>query len=219
MTPKKITYVQYGCGLSAPDSWMNFDASPNLWLERLTLLGRFYTGKKKINGELVRKRFPKHIVYGNIVSGLPLQDSSCSGIYASHVLEHLALEDFRIALKNTHQLLKPNGIFRLIVPDLRVAAIRYVESSDKSAATSFIHSIGMGSEKRVHGLKAIPRVLLANHGHLWMWDYESLERELSEAGFVDIREAKFNDSVDRAFLDVESASRFEDAVAIECKKI
>src|SRR5262245_22988509 len=26
-------YVQYGCGLSAPDDWLNFDASPTLWLQ------------------------------------------------------------------------------------------------------------------------------------------------------------------------------------------
>ena len=68
------------------------------------------------------------------------------------------------------------------------------------------------------GSQAIVQGLLANHGHLWMWDYKSLERELSEAGFVDIREARFNDSADEAFLNVEDVSRFEDSVAIECKK-
>lgn len=28
-------FVQYGCGLAAPDGWINFDASPRLRFERL----------------------------------------------------------------------------------------------------------------------------------------------------------------------------------------
>ena len=67
MIDKEMKYVQYGCGLSAPDDWINFDASPNLWLERLTLVGRLYSGKKRLNGKLVRKRFPERIMYGDIV--------------------------------------------------------------------------------------------------------------------------------------------------------
>jgi hypothetical protein len=62
----KSQYVQYGCGLSSPDSWINFDASPNLWLERLPVLGRFYSGTKNLEGRIVRSRFPENIRYGDI---------------------------------------------------------------------------------------------------------------------------------------------------------
>ena len=39
-------YVQYGCGLSAPHEWLNFDASPILRLQKLPLLGQLVGGPK-----------------------------------------------------------------------------------------------------------------------------------------------------------------------------
>ena len=33
--------VQYGCGLSDPEGWKNFDSSPTLRLQKLPLIGRF----------------------------------------------------------------------------------------------------------------------------------------------------------------------------------
>ena len=45
-------YVQYGCGLSAPAGWMNFDASPTLRFER-SPIGFLYTRN--------RERFPRNV--------------------------------------------------------------------------------------------------------------------------------------------------------------
>ena len=111
-------YVQYGCGCSAPGGWRNFDASPTLRFERLPLIGRLYTKNKS--------RFPANVAYGDIVKGLPIAPGSCDGVYCSHVLEHLSLDGFRTALRNTHGLLRPGGVFRLVVPDLEYYAKRYL---------------------------------------------------------------------------------------------
>ena len=98
-------YVQYGCGHTAPKEWTNFDASMTLCWERLPLLGSFYTKNAA--------RFPVNVLFGDIVKGLPIQRETCRGVYASHVLEHLALEDFHKALANTRQIMASGGIFRL----------------------------------------------------------------------------------------------------------
>jgi ubiquinone/menaquinone biosynthesis C-methylase UbiE len=55
--------------------------------------------------------FPKEVKYGDIVKGLPVADNSFRCVYASHVLEHLALHDFRKALRNTFNILEPGGVF------------------------------------------------------------------------------------------------------------
>jgi Methyltransferase domain len=102
-------YVQFGCGFCAPVGWLNFDASPTLRFERLPLMGRVYTKNTH--------RFPNGVEYGDITKGLPIAPNSCRGIYCSHVLEHLALAEFDIALSNTFSYLKPNGVFRLVVPE------------------------------------------------------------------------------------------------------
>lgn len=114
-------YVQYGCepGVSnVPQTWINFDAFPTLKLSRLPIVGKLI-----IRGKIT---FTEHDKYGDIVTGLPIPDGSCSGIFASHVLEHLSSDDFRTAIKNTYDLLAAQGIFRLLVSDLEIIAKNYV---------------------------------------------------------------------------------------------
>jgi hypothetical protein len=149
---------------------------------------------------------------------LPIEPNSCSGVYASHVLEHLSLEDFAIALENTIKILKPSGLFRIIVPDLEIAAKNYLSSESETASIDFLKSTILGVEGRPRGYQGLIRSFLANSNHLWMWDYKSLKYELQKVGFVQIRKANFNDSTDPVFADVEEEGRFIDAVAIECMK-
>jgi len=51
-----------------------------------------------------------------------MREESCRGVYASHVLEHLALDEFHRAIENTMRILEKGGVFRLVVPDLEWAA-------------------------------------------------------------------------------------------------
>lgn len=203
-------YVQYGCGHSAPAGWLNFDSSPTLRLERLPLIGRFYNKH--------RFRFPSKVRYGDIVKGLPFPASSCAGIYCSHVLEHLSLNDFRIALRNTLDILEPHGIFRLVLPDLAYYCRAYMESSSDDAAIKFMRDTSLGHETRARRLGEIARVLFGNSQHLWMWDYNSIRSELENIGFVNVRRAEFGDSSDPAFNVVEEKDRWDNCVGLECRK-
>lgn len=205
-------YVQYGCGFSAPDGWINYDASPTLRFERLPLLGKLYTRNTQ--------RFPANVQYGDIVSGLPEQPDSCDGLYCSHILEHLSYQDFVKALKNSYKVLKPGGVFRGVVPDLKVAAEEYLASFDKvdAPANDFMRSTMLGIETRGKGVLAGLKGLYGNSKHLWMWDYQSLQAELTKIGFKTIRPAAFNDAADEHFKLVEEKSRFYNAAAFECTK-
>jgi len=103
-----MVYVQYGCGSSAPEGWLNFDASLK---ERLGIRG---------------KVFPRKVRYGDIVRGLPIKDGTAKAVYASHILEHLTRADFETALRNTWRILIPGGTLRLIMPDLETGAVAYL---------------------------------------------------------------------------------------------
>jgi hypothetical protein len=199
-------YVQYGCGLSAPQEWLNFDASPTLRLQKLPLVGQLAGGPK----------FPSNVLYGDIVAGLPVSAHTCRAAYCSHVLEHLSLTHFRIALVNTRRLLAERGIFRLVVPDLRVAAERYVADGSDTSAIRFMEETYLGVLERPQGLGGLLRTWLGNSQHLWMWDFASLRRELETAGFKGIRAARIGDSEEPLFAAVEEASRWVDAVGIQC---
>ena len=203
-------YVQYGCGLNAPAGWRNFDASPTLLFEKLPLIGKCYTPNAS--------RFPSNVERGNIVKGLPVAPETCAGIYASHILEHLALSDFREAIKNTYIYLRTGGLFRLVVPDLEVLARRYVDSTDQTAAGEFMRSTCLGLDSKPKGAIGLLRSLVGNSQHLWMWDFKSLDYELRSVGFREVRRCSFNDSADPMFKMVEEPNRFIDAVAVECMK-
>lgn len=207
-------YVQYGCGHSAPKEWVNFDVSPTLRIQKTPIIGLLV--KKKLN-----TTFPSNVLYGDIIKGLPIEDNTCDGLYCSHTLEHLALDEFRIALKNSYRVLKKGGIFRCIVPDLEHIAREYITSLEKGddlASVKFVSETLLGSESRPKGIKNFISSFYGNSKHLWMWDSNSMTAELKNAGFSKIRNCVFNDSSDPMFALVENKSRFVNSVAIECVK-
>ncbi|MFC1681020.1 methyltransferase domain-containing protein [Pseudomonadota bacterium] len=203
-------YVQYGCGWSAPSGWRNFDASPTLRFERLPIVGRLYTKNQE--------RFPANVEYGNIVRGLPIQNDSCAAVYCSHVLEHLALNEFKLALRETYRLLRKQGLFRLVVPDLKFGIEKYKTDQSGEAAMNFMREMSLGLEHRERSMIGKVRLCFGNSQHLWMWDYASISRELEKCGFVEIRRAKFGDSSDSMFEDVEDPGRWKNCLGVECRK-
>lgn len=158
---------------------------------------------------------------GDVVRGLPLADQSCDGVYSSHVLEHLSRTDFDKALDETFRVLKPGGIFRLVVPDLAAEARAYLaetEANKPDAADRFMRGTHLGIESRARGLKGMLLENLSNARHFWMWDYPGMANALGEHGFTDIRRGAFNDSADEMFKAVEDEGRFEDAVCVEARR-
>jgi hypothetical protein len=203
-------YVQYGCGFTAPPGWLSFDASPTLRFERLPIVGRLYTKNAQ--------RFPEAVRYGDIVKGLPLPAESCKAIFCSHVLEHLARDDFDTALRNTRALLQSGATFRLVLPDLEQLAQSYLHSSDPLASSRFMEEACLGKAARPRSLRGVVSDLLGGSAHLWMWDVRSMTHKLEEHGFHSIRRAQFGDWEDPRFAAVEDQSRFTGCLAMECKK-
>jgi len=179
-----------------------------LRFERLPLLGRAYVRNAQ--------RFPSNVEFGDIVKGLPLAPSSCVAIYASHVLEHLSLNDFHTALKHSFTLLRSGGLFRLVVPDLEALANRYLSSTDSSAAKAFMEETSLGVAHRIRGIRGFMSLWLGNSSHLWMWDFKALQEELSDVGFLDIQRCTFGDNP--VFSDVEQQDRFVNSVAVQGRK-
>lgn len=205
--------VQFGCGLDAPADWINFDSSPTLRMERTPILSA-----------LKPRLFPKNVRYGDIVRGLPLPDQTADRLYASHVLEHLPRDDVPRALRNCYAVLKPGGLFRLIVPDLYNSAKQYLVEADRKdpeACTRFMDD-SLLVERRRPTLRQALVLAFGGSPHRWIWDEFSLGDELRAAGFINVRRCVMGDSRDPEFGDVESADRFGSgdlaSLAIECQR-
>jgi hypothetical protein len=205
-------YLQFGCGLCAPHSWRNFDAGPAFWLQR---------NFPFLKAALVRRGFPsypRNIEFGDVIKGLPVPPGSAKAAYCSHVLEHMALEELRIAVRNVHVYLQPGGTFRMVLPDLEYLAKSYVADDHADAASRFMEESLLGTKTQLRGLSGLPQMLFGRSRHLWMWDYKSLSRELEIAGFRNIRRARIGDSADSRFREVEDPGRWDNCLGIECSK-
>ena len=63
---------------------------------------------------------------------LPMDQSTCSYVYAAHTLEHIRYpDDTNSVLNEIYRVLKPGGVLRLIVPNARTWLEQYV-SSDRN---------------------------------------------------------------------------------------
>jgi predicted SAM-dependent methyltransferase len=206
-------YIQFGCGTSAAPSWRNFDIGPSFWLQK-----RF----PFLKSSLVKRGFPDYpvsaIEVGDVTKGLPVRQRSAKAVYCSHVLEHLTLEEFRIAVRNVYSYLREDGLFRMVVPDLEHLTSAYLADQSSEAAFRFMNDACLGEERLPRGLRALPRAVFGRTRHLWMWDYKGLSKELAEAGFTHIRRAQMGDSVEPRFVDVEDAGRWENCLGVECRK-
>jgi hypothetical protein len=193
-----VTLLNVGCGRNAPSTWRNIDASPTVLLGSIPGLGR-----------LIPHRFPANVRYGNIVRGLHMRPSSCQAVFCCHTLEHLTYQGCLKALHNMFDLLLPNGILRVIVPDLRKLATVYLEHAADDAASRLMRWSGLGEEVMPSPL----RRLFGNSRHRWMWDQRSLTEVLRNTGFHEIRSCEYGDNP--IFEAVENRDRFQDSVALE----
>jgi SAM-dependent methyltransferase len=204
--------IQYGCGLCAPEGWVNFDSSPTITLQRIPVFGILFRGERF-------PEFPKNIRKGNIAKGLPVSGSVADVVYCSHVLEHLSVEEFRRALANSHEILKKGGIFRFVLPDLNYYMNEYIHSSNVERSARFMEGTLLGVKKRSRGFAGFLRACFGGSRHLWMWDFDSMKRELEMIGFKDVRRASFGDSSLNCFEEVEHEGRWTDScLGIECVK-
>jgi hypothetical protein len=214
----KKHYIQYGCGNEATKGWLNFDASPTLRIQKIPLIGMLCRS-------MLNCVFDNEIMYGDIVRGLPVKDASAEGIFCSHVLEHLSLDDFHTALFNTFRILKPGGLFRCILPDLESYIRDYLNaySSDlielkNNAAVDFCKNTGLGMPKRSRGFFGRLSEAFGSSHHRWMWDRYSLSHAMTDHGFKDVEIFTKGNCSNKIFLLPEREHQFKRGIGIQCRK-
>lgn len=98
-------------------------------------------------------------VIGNIEDPLPFQNDYFEEIYCSHVLEHISITKINNVLTECYRILKKDGVFEIIVPDLKDACERFLKNNckydeyydyifgDQSQPGQQIHKSGFTIEK------------------------------------------------------------------------
>jgi predicted SAM-dependent methyltransferase len=131
---------------------------------------------------------------------LPFENSTWRGIYAHHVVEHLSFVDALGLFRECRRVLRPGGVFRMVVPDLEIFLRLYLARD--SVAREKIFALlpdnimnGLNVKTPLEMLDYVFRDEKFNR-HLSSWDWETAEFRLREAGFAQVNLQRVNQSAD-----------------------
>ena len=201
--------INLGSSARVSPGWNNVDFS---WLIRLGKHQRL-CGWLHRRGLLNEQRFERilkldqNVVCWDLRRGIPFPDRTFDGVYHCHVLEHIDREDAPGFLRECFRVLKPQGILRVVVPDLEVLAREYLGVVDNlpDRATMAQHTFAVEQmiDQMVirtprHRASQHPLVRLAEKVligstdragilHRWMYDRFSAGQALRDAGFEAIQ--------------------------------
>jgi SAM-dependent methyltransferase len=209
--------LHLGCGLNAPDGWINVDASWNAWLAQHPLLRRVARFLRLAPARSFEVPWPRGILIHDVRKRLPFAGDSVSGVYASHVLEHLYLDEADRLLRECFRVLEPGGVLRMVVPDLEAIVGRYLspsgaeggEDRQEPAADRLNRALHLRADAPASGtiLYRAYSALKEHTWHKWMYDAESLVWHFERAGFVEVRRMSAQQSRIPDIAEVETLER------------
>ena len=192
--------INIGCGLSGISGWHNLDNSPTVTLSRIPVLNRL----------LKTPAWPHDVRRFDVRKGLPFADGSVRYIYSSHTFEHFTATESAAVAKECFRVLAPNGILRIVVPDLELIAREYLSDSSPLAAQTFLARMSLSH--------SIHDVIHPGSNHSQMFDGKSLVQLLRDAGFERASVSTFKTSVIPEIDQIELEVRRNESLYVEAQK-
>lgn len=129
-------------------------------------------GNKRIDGytNIDVRYLPGVDEIDNIAYLRKYKNESVDVIYASHVLEHFSRWQYMSVLKRWYEILKPNGILRLGVPDFEQIVKYYIKTNKLRDVSGMLYG-GQDYDE---------------NNHHWVWDFVTIKQELEQIGFKNI---------------------------------
>jgi len=209
--------LNIGCGPSGQiQDFVNIDNS------KAALLHQWPLVKKSLYklGLLSRAKFDSNwdgVRYLDASRHLPFATGTISKIYSSHFLEHISLEKGKKVLRECYRVLQPDGVMRLVLPDLLWHAEKYAIETNRmllSGRDSFTSKAHDEFLDTVYGAYLVP----ARFGllHCYMYDLPTIHCLLSCIGFRQIKSFKYKTGGDDELCQYDC--RPEDSMHVECIK-
>lgn len=147
-------------------------------------------------------------------AGLPAPAESLDYVFSEHVFEHLTLEVGRTVFADCHAALRPGGVLRIAMPDLRYIVERYL-------AGRFEGEGGPEAQQDARYRAIDSPALLLNYalrswGHLYLYDLEELSLRLRQAGFAAVERRTYGASPHPELVGLEQ--RAESRLIVEATK-
>jgi predicted SAM-dependent methyltransferase len=203
----QVNKLNLGCGpYNTPKGWINLDGSWNARLSKYPVLRFILRALGVLLAQAHDTPWPSDVFVHDLRKPLPFQDDSMDVVYSSHTLEHLHLEEAKRLLTQCFRVLRPGGVLRICVPDLRVAVQEYTEGkpfneihqAEMVLSNADMLNIKLGfcapGPPSYNAFYRMYTALTNFHTHKWMYDAESLILWFVWAGFVEVEERKFHQS-------------------------
>lgn len=174
--------LNVGCGPTPTPGWVNYDNSWSVRLAKRPALVRLLSRGGLISAaqrhlcDVARKEGIRFGTAEAIAHG----DGTVDAVYSSHMLEHLDRAAGGQFLAEAYRVLKPGGVIRIAVPDLRMLVDRYNADGD---ADRLVEASLLAAEPPTTLLAKLRYLVLGSRHHAWMYDGRSLVAALERAGF------------------------------------
>lgn len=210
--------INIGCGQTPTQGWRNFDNSFSLRLSKFPLFAALLRKFHLLNMaqyQFIQFAGKNEIEYGNAVKGLPIADGSVDVLYSSHMLEHLDRNEADIFIKEVLRILRPGGIVRLAVPDIKKQVAQYVKSGN---ADSFIEGTHLSVPRPASVAQRLRSLLIGGRQHQWMYDGDSLSVLLQKHGFQKTKVLDAGETMISNHREIDLYERSSESVYVEAKK-
>lgn len=147
----------------------------------------------------------------DITRGIPLPDNYVRGIFTEHCLEHLTFEAVLSVLFEFRRVLQPNGVVRIVVPDLEIYIDGYRERRPLPYASD---DYAMGVYTPAMSVNRI----FFDHGHRFIYDFDTLKTLLDKAAFSNIQKRAFGEGDDQKLL-LDNQERSIESLYVEATAI
>lgn len=198
--------LNLGCGSQVPPGWINVDYALGAKLMKLPF---FRVINRKIG--LFNLDWSDEVHIHNLSTPFPWSDASADIVYCSHTLEHFSKQDGRNFLNECFRVLKPSGVIRIVVPDLRYIISQYNNGS--LPADDLIQELGVLYEGSSNRFKKFFSHFI-QYPHRCMYDESRLTAVLEEIGFGATPRKPFDSKIPDIDI-IEREGRTINAVIVE----
>jgi predicted SAM-dependent methyltransferase len=147
----------------------------------------------------------------DVTRGIPLPDAYASGIFSEHMLEHITLEQGMALLRDCRRVLRPGAVLRVVVPDGGLYLSAYNTGAPMPYAASDASNFPIATP-----MVSVNRIM-RNHGHLFIWDCETLSLALRSAGFSEVARQEFGLGWDIALATRDSQHRRIESMYVDAR--
>lgn len=166
--------LHLGCGTVVVDGWVNVDNAVGARARKLPVIG-------PVVGRLFSTVWRLDIVVHDLRKPFPWADSSVDAIYTSNTIEHLDKADGESCLRECARVLRPGGILRVVVPNLRGYVNEYINGELPARdMLSALHVLGALEHQRKKEVFA----LFTGSTHRCMYDDDALCDVVRDCGLT-----------------------------------